>query len=164
MPLVQSSTQHVLYRRKIQTLLKRILIVSWPSSSSTYRRELGRPKQKLILYRYCTYADLGEWKEVVRRCDKETIMTFLHFICENCQVFKTQLLRQYWKQFQMLREGLSEFLPIQEVYELPPLHFEKVMVGPEDFVEMHLLARTHLVRIGPSRSLLFATIPAPAGY
>lgn len=42
-------------------------------------------------------------------CHKGTIMTFLRFICENCQVFKTQSLRQYWKQFQMLYKRINGF-------------------------------------------------------
>jgi hypothetical protein len=58
-----------------------------------HRRELERPQLELMRHRYCTYARLGKWKEAVRRCDKGTIMSFLCFICDDCQVMKTESLR-----------------------------------------------------------------------
>jgi hypothetical protein len=45
----------------------------------------------------------------VRRCDKGTIMSFLRYICETCNILKTESLRQYWKQFQMLYKRINSF-------------------------------------------------------
>jgi hypothetical protein len=51
----------------------------------------------------------ARWKEALIKCDKGKMMLFLRYICEHDRVQKTESLRQYWKQFNLLHFRMNGF-------------------------------------------------------